>query len=98
MYNLTNLTTATTVTDLVSYSNEVTDGLLVALFITAIFGILLMAFAIKNGLPKGGLAASTICFVLSILLRNAGMINFLFVIFFAVIMAISAFYLYVRPD
>jgi hypothetical protein len=92
MYNLTNLTTSSTISDMVSFANEVTGGLMIGLFLFAIFAVLLLALK-SYDFDISLFISSTICFILSLLLLYTGMLNFMIVLFFLVAMALSGLWI-----
>ena len=91
-HNLTALSESETVTDLVTVANDATGQTLMGLFLIGIFFIILMVMG-KNGFEKAMIVASYSCFILSLFLRYAGMINFLFVILFLAIAAFTTLYM-----
>lgn len=93
MYNMTILQNATTVSDLVVYSNTISRGIVTGMFVIALFFIILMVNK-KQDFDKVLAADSFICFVISTLLFAAHMINFMFPLFFLSVTAITVLYLY----
>jgi hypothetical protein len=96
-YNLTNLTGATTVSDIVTYANEATHGIMVMLFVMALFFIAFMNLK-KNGFVEASAVSGFICFVVSGYFTYAKMLTITFPLFFLAVIAFSLMYLYVRRD
>ncbi len=91
--NLTNITKANvTFYDMVDYSNDVTNGLVGLMLIIVVFLILLTNFMRKYEFEEAMLASSFICFGLAIFLRAIELISFQFMIMFAVIAGLTAFW------
>lgn len=95
-YNLTRLQNSLNVNDLFRFANDSTSGALSGLGITAIFFVLTLAFKARASFEEAILASSFICFGLSLFLRYAGLINFMFVLGFLIIMAFSGLYVYIN--
>lgn len=93
-YNITGLEASTTFVDLVSFANTSSNNILVGGFMVAVFIVMTMGFMIKTTFEKSVLASSFVCFMLSLFLRQANLINFVFVIGFLIIAAFSALYLF----
>jgi hypothetical protein len=91
-YNLTNLTGSDTIVDLIVYSNQATNGIIVQGFLIAIFFILTMGFMVKSKFEDSVMASSFICFILSLFLRQAELVSFIFVIGFLVVTAFVGLY------
>ena len=93
--NLTNLTSAQNTYELVKFANDVTLGYLSVLFIISVF-IILTIISMKNYEFDEALTLSAfISFGISIYLSVIGLINFKFIIFFAVIFSIGGFWIYI---
>lgn len=98
LYNLTNLTSSTTVVGLWNFANEVTNGLITKLFILGLFIILLIITTYQTkDFAKGLLVASFPSFIVSAFLAypTPSMINLMFPLLFLFVMAMSALYLQV---
>jgi len=93
-YNLSALAESETVLDVVTVANNATGQILMGLFLVAVFFIMMMILS-KNGFDNALVISSFACFILSLFLRFANMINFLFVIFFLAITAFMLFYMVV---
>ena len=92
MYNLTNLTNVQGIGGLVTFGNQTTSGLLVGLFMVAIFIIILMYQ--KSNFPFYAifLADSFACFALSLILAYGGFLNPYFVLFFLICLGFAMLY------
>jgi len=91
-YNLTVLQNGQTISDLVSYANVSTGGVLSGLFLAAVFFILMISLR-KASFIDSFVASSFICFVLSIFMLIAGFISFYVVLALLLLTAFSLFYL-----
>jgi|26BtaG_2_1085354.scaffolds.fasta_scaffold01132_3 membrane-associated HD superfamily phosphohydrolase len=100
MYNITTLQNANTVSDIFIFANSVSagqagdGGILFGLIIIAIYFILIMRLK-KYDFDEAILAVSFACFVLSIFLVQAKLLNFIFILIFLTVTAGFAFYMYV---
>ena len=94
IYNITDFRDATTITKIIVFNNTITNGAFMGAMLISVFFILTMIFKIKNGLEESVTVSSWICFVLSLFLRNAGLINFIFVIAFLTMSAFGTLLLY----
>ena len=91
-YNLTLLQESVTVSDLVSYANISTGGILSGLFVIIVFFILMIT--LKRASFVDTLAVSSfITFILSIFMLLGGFISFYFVLAFLLLTGFSTFYL-----
>jgi len=93
-YNITQLQASTTIIKLVVYANDAVDGLLLGLFIIAIFFVLLMVMK-KYEFDFVLFTSSWISFVLSSILVYAKLLNFIFPLSFLALAAFTGFYLFV---
>lgn len=92
-YNMTELQQATTVADVVTYANNATGQVLMGIFITALFFILL--FILKRwSFDKALFAASFATFMVSLILTFAQWLNFYVMLVFLLIFAFTALYEY----
>lgn len=92
--NLTNLTSAENTYDLVKFVTEITGGIFMGMFIVTVF-VIVTAISLKNQeFEKALLMGSFTGFVISIFLRAMELLNFTYVIVFAVIMAFSGTFVY----
>lgn len=96
-YNLTDLYDSTRVVDLFTFSNTVTDGLLIGIFLVAVFFIMMLSLR-RYDFNNTLLVSSFVCFILSVFFGYAGLLNFLFIIGFLVILAFSGFYAFVTRE
>lgn len=97
-YNITPLQNADNFVDLVSFANTVSNQLLAGGFMVAIFVVMTMGFMIKTSFERSVFASSFVCFILSLFLRQANLINFVFPIGFLVITAFTGLYLYATKN
>ena len=95
--NITGLLNATTVLDLVSYSNTATDGVFASGFIMMVFFMLLLSFKNRDFIENLG-TSSFACFVLSLFLVVVGVLNFYFLIQFGIGFILAAFIMYMRGN
>lgn len=93
-YNLTQLQSSTNIYDVIVFANDATTGLLISLFVVAIFIMLIMVLKRTNEFDAALLASSFICFLLTAFLRYANLINLTWVIVFFVATVLSGLYLY----
>ena len=92
MYNITALQNASTIYDIFSFANSATNGLLFGGLLIATFFILLMMLK-RWDFDKALLVDGFACFILSLMMANAHLISFLFVIAFASVTALSLLYM-----
>ena len=91
-YNLTLLQKSITVSDLVSFANTSTGGILSGLFVVIVFFILMIT--LKRASFVDTLAASSfIIFILSIFMLLGGFISFFYVLAFLLLTGFSIFYM-----
>ena len=93
--NLTGLDNATNVLDLVTYVNTNASGMFITLVLVALFFILFMNLR-KYGAIDGLIGAAFPSFILSILFKSLGLINFAFVILFFIITAFGVIFKYLQ--
>jgi len=93
--NLTGLESATNVVGLVEYVNASSSGLFVVLVLLALFFILFMNLR-KFGSIDALIGSSFPCFILAILFKSLGLINFAFVILFFIITAFGVIFKYLQ--
>jgi hypothetical protein len=96
LYNLTNLTNAKTLPDLVVIANNATNQIFMGGYLVAFFIIMLMGLLVKFKFEESLLASSFACFILSLFLRQAQLINFTFVIGFLIITAMMGLYMFMK--
>jgi hypothetical protein len=103
MYDLEPLTNATGISDFFSFANSVTTvgggtGIFTGTMLLAIFFIILFGLK-KYGMDNSLLVGSWSCFLLSLFLRSAGLVNIMFVLgFLAVTAIITAYKITVKPS
>lgn len=93
-YNMTQLAASDTAQELVVYANDATDGILFALFVMAVFFIMLMALK-KYDFDSALLVSSFACFILSAILVYAELLALIWALIFLIIAAGTAFYMVV---
>ena len=93
-YNLTRLAASERVIDLVDYANDSSDQMLVGMFLVGIFFVILLALS-KWDFDARLFVGGFVCFLLSLVLKYAQLINILFVMFFFALFAFTGFYMYV---
>lgn len=93
-YNLTALYNASNAADLATFANDATNGLLFAGFCLAVF---IVALTRTQSDIAGRLAvASYVCFVLSGVMILLGVLNWIFLVLFAVVAALSTLWMYLH--
>ena len=97
MYNITQLQESGNVFLLFSTANDFTSGLLLGLFVLAVFLIMLLALK-KWEFDDALLASSFSSFVISAILTSAGLLNLLWTLGFLTILAFTAFYMFVAKN
>ena len=98
LYNMTELYAATTATDLVNFANNATSQFLTPAFCLAVFFVALLVMKRSNDFAEALMGASFVTFIFSLLLRYAGMINFMWVIGYLAILAFTLLYVYMVKD
>ena len=91
-YDLINLSKSETVLDIVKYSNTSSNGVLAGGLLVALFFIILTRLGVKDGYSNGLLVSSWICFIVSLFLKYAGLINDLFVLGFLIMTGPVSFF------
>lgn len=97
MYNLTNLTGAGTIYDIVVFANDSTGQFLMGLFMISIFFVMLIVLK-RYEMQSALMVSSYACFILGAMLAFAGLLNFLFVLGFLIISAFMTLYSFVVKD
>jgi hypothetical protein len=97
IYNLTNLHNLTSFPALVEVTNEASNGLLVGMFILAVWVVLFMSF-LRFDFIKALAASSFVCFLLSIFLVYLDLLNIIFLLAFLFLTAVSGLILYLSED
>jgi hypothetical protein len=93
MYNLTGLQNATGFGDLISTANSFSDGLLLQLFLIAIFVIIILSLNIEDIEIKVAIS-SFICFFIALMMTYAGWIYYMYPLIFILILALDLLYMY----
>ena len=92
-YNLTAMQGNATISGFIDNVNQFTNGTLIGMFMIALFITMLMIM--KNWeFDKSILTSSFLCFAISLMLKMAGWINWMYVVFFFILMTSSGLYLY----
>jgi len=98
MYNLTGLTGANGIGDLLTFTNTVSGGMFVGMLLVAIFAIMVLALR-RYGLDNAFLSSSWVCFLLSLLLRSANLLDIKFMLGFLIAAAgITLYKITVKPS
>lgn len=93
IYNITRLKAALNSADIVSYANDSTEGVLMGFVLISIFFILLFIMR-RWDFDKSILAASFSCFILGLILTYVQWLNFMVMLFFLFVTALSGLYVY----
>jgi heme A synthase len=96
-YNLTALQSATTITDLFTYANDVTNQMWFGFLMIAICIILIVTLK-RYPFSSALLSSSFVCFILSAVLTYAGYLNFIFPLLFMIVAALTGLYMYMTDD
>jgi hypothetical protein len=97
MYNLTDFGNAKDISDLVVYSNNLTDGVLISFLLVGIF--LIMVFALKKyDFDDGLLVSAWAMFFLSAILSYGKYVNIIFPLGFLAIAAFAGLYVYMTKN
>jgi len=91
--NITEFQSSNSLVDVVSFVNNSSGGLFVSLFMLAFFFVLFLNLR-KYGTTDALLSSSFACFIVSIFLKAAALINFQFVILFFVLTFFSIIFKY----
>jgi len=91
LYNMTQLQAATTVNKLFVYANDTTGGVMMGLFMIAVFFVMLMAL-LKWGFQDALLVSGFVCFILSSILAYGGLLIIIYPILFLVLTALTALF------
>lgn len=93
-YNMTRLADVVSVEEIFTYANDSTNQILMGLIVIALFFIML--FVLKRWeFDKALLSSSFATFILALLLSYAQLVNFMFALFFLIIMAFTGFYMFI---
>lgn len=93
MYNLTNLTSSTYVSDVFLFSNQVSNGVVSQMFVIALFFIVL-SFLITRGFDVAIFIAGWTSFIVSLFLVYMDALNVIYALAFIAITSFSALLLY----
>jgi len=88
LYNLTGLEQSETLADLIYVANDGSGGIFIVGFVISVFAIITMTLAIKTSMDNAMLGSSFICFWLTMFFRQAGLIEFWYVIGFLVLLGL----------
>jgi len=94
-YNFTELRAAETVYDLVIYANNSSGQLMMGLILFAVFFVFTLLFK-RLGMAEALAGSSYVCFILSLYLSFALLVNFYITLAFLIIAAFATLYLYVK--
>jgi hypothetical protein len=94
LYNLTNVTNASNVGELIIVANrEGTNGILFGFFMIAIFFIILLSLRRSTvAFEDSLLVASFLCFLVSAIAVYGGFLNIIFPLAFLIILALTGFF------
>ena len=99
IYNMTNLSNVAGVGDLMIYANNSVvlngAGVLFGIMLLAFFFIMLMTLK-RWDFDKALLSSSFACFILALVLNYGHLLNFIFPILFLVVLALTAFYMFMN--
>ena len=93
-YNMTQLAASDSIYKLVLFSNDITTGALVAMFILALFFILLMSLK-KYEFDSALLVSSFICFVISVFMMYAELLALMWVLAYLIVAAFAGFIMFI---
>jgi hypothetical protein len=92
-YNITQLQDSSTISGLFVTANDYTGGILLSLFVLAVFFIMLMALQ-RWEFDDALLSSNFVCFLISAILVSVELLNLLWALGFLVLMAFTAFYMF----
>lgn len=92
--NLTNLTTVKSFSDILTFTNNITDGVLGIMFMVVLTIMFLLMFLRRYTFEESLLAASFLSFVISFFTRAIGFTGFTITISLGIIMCFSGFWVY----
>lgn len=93
IYNITNLTSATTVSGVALFANDVSNGLLFGFGLIGIFFILLLSL-MRYDFAYNMLASSFVAFILGGFLAFGGFVSIMYPLGFLLLLILSALYVY----
>lgn len=94
-YNMTALQQVDSIGDLFVYADKSTGNILFGILLIAVFFIMLLVMK-RWEFDKALLSASFGTFILALILTFAGLLNFVFVLIFLIIMALTGLYVYIN--
>lgn len=90
-YNMSQIGSAETVSDIVKYANDSTGSLLGSLFVILVFMVCLMVMK-KESFLDAFMASSFLSFILSLIMTYGNMVSFIMPIIFGTLFAFSVLY------
>lgn len=87
-YNITQLQNATTISDIVTYANDMVGKNLFQGAMVFIFFVFFMSL-LRHGVEKALVAASFICLLLSVILNYIGLVNDMMIAVFLILMVVG---------
>lgn len=97
MYNMTQLANVGDMHGLLVYANDATGQILLALFVMAVFFVMLMVLK-KWDFDSALLVSSFACFVISAILVYAHLLALVWALVFLILAAFTAFYMVVLKN
>ena len=91
-YNMTALQEATTVNKLFLFANDATGGVMMGLFMIAIFFVMVMSLK-RYSFQDALLTSGFVCFILSTILAYGGFMNIIYPLLFLAVAAFTLFYM-----
>jgi len=92
-YNMTQLQESTTMFKLVEFANDATGEILVGLFMIGLFFIIIMAMK-RQSFEYSLMGASGVSFILSAVLANTHLLNFIFPLIFLIMFGLTTLYVF----
>lgn len=96
-YNVSGLYNLSDPVSLMSWANTATGDVLFGGFLVALLVILVVRYS-SSGVERALLAGSFVCFIISAVLRYAGLVSLLFVLGFLMLLVFTAIYVMVRGN
>jgi hypothetical protein len=93
MYNLSALQNATGFGDLMTTANSFSDGMLLQLFLIAVFIIIILSLNIEDLEIKVAIS-SFVCFFIALMMTYAGWVYYMYPLIFILILALDLLYIY----
>ena len=97
MYNLTNLSTAQTPMDIISFANDNTQGMLFGGFLISLWFVMFIVLK-KYSFERAFVTSSFLCFIISIFFVSAQLVTFHYSIVFGVMTLFGGFWMYLSPE